>query len=494
MKKIVGYLFLGILYIVILIVIVYKTYSYVSSPISGPKYDDRFVKTYNAIDKQDKKIDKKQDIDYFGDNLTRDRYNLDITFENNAISVNQTLIYTNPSHKPISHIKLYVYGHTNFEGFSLTKIESPFLKSQSYQGGFLDIYLDTPLPKEKSISINLEFKTNLKNTGRTALVGSELHMANFYFQPCLYTNDYILPIQKDFGEGYASNISDFYVSIHLPINYKVSSAGKMINEKKDDTKIHYDYIATQIRDYAFFASPNYIEKYKLIDGILIKAYFLTSDPKLHKVTFDTIEKVFSLYNESFGLYPYETFNIVFCNYSGAMEYSSLIMLDANILNNSNLSRFERVIAHESAHQWWYGVVGNDQGRNPWIDESLASYSEYYFWYHTYGEASATNYAQTIFNAYAARYEGTAPNCSVRSSLDCFNTEESYRSVVYRRGAMAWNSLEKDTSMESITTFLKALYSENRFKLLDETSFLNFTSHYFDETSFLNFIDYISKPL
>ncbi len=31
--------------------------------------------------------------------------------------------------------------------------------------------------------------------------------------------------------------------------------------------------------------------------------------------------------------------------------------------------------HEIAHQWFYSLVGNNQARNPWLDESLAAFSE-----------------------------------------------------------------------------------------------------------------------
>lgn len=35
----------------------------------------------------------------------------------------------------------------------------------------------------------------------------------------------------------------------------------------------------------------------------------------------------------------------------------------------------RSTPHEVAHQWFYALVGNDQGRDPWIDEGLASWAE-----------------------------------------------------------------------------------------------------------------------
>src|SRR5439155_20499406 len=31
--------------------------------------------------------------------------------------------------------------------------------------------------------------------------------------------------------------------------------------------------------------------------------------------------------------------------------------------------------HEVGHQWFYGLVGNDQYRDPWLDEALTNYAE-----------------------------------------------------------------------------------------------------------------------
>ena len=49
---------------------------------------------------------------------------------------------------------------------------------------------------------------------------------------------------------------------------------------------------------------------------------------------------------------------------GGMEYPQLIMTIPTPL----------VVAHEIAHQWWYGLVGNDQFEDPWIDEGFAQWS------------------------------------------------------------------------------------------------------------------------
>ena len=33
------------------------------------------------------------------------------------------------------------------------------------------------------------------------------------------------------------------------------------------------------------------------------------------------------------------------------------------------------MTHELAHEWWYALIGDDQARDPWLDEAFASYSE-----------------------------------------------------------------------------------------------------------------------
>lgn len=39
---------------------------------------------------------------------------------------------------------------------------------------------------------------------------------------------------------------------------------------------------------------------------------------------------------------------------------------------------DRIVAHEIAHQWFYGIVGNDQIRYPFLDEGLCRFAEYLY--------------------------------------------------------------------------------------------------------------------
>lgn len=79
------------------------------------------------------------------------------------------------------------------------------------------------------------------------------------------------------------------------------------------------------------------------------------------------QKSVSTFSASFGPYPYPELDVVLGAFPdfGGMEYPTIAF--------SEVDRW--TVAHEIAHQWWYGLVGNDQYAEPWLDESLATWSE-----------------------------------------------------------------------------------------------------------------------
>ena len=71
----------------------------------------------------------------------------------------------------------------------------------------------------------------------------------------------------------------------------------------------------------------------------------------------------------FGPFPYEQVSLaVLPDISGGIEYPGAILLGARQDQDATLS-------HELGHEWFYGLVGDDQARDPWLDEALATYAE-----------------------------------------------------------------------------------------------------------------------
>ena len=70
----------------------------------------------------------------------------------------------------------------------------------------------------------------------------------------------------------------------------------------------------------------------------------------------------------FGAYPYDRFTLVLTpDLSGGIEYPGFV--------HQGSDTNARTTSHEVGHQWFYALVGNDQGRDPWLDEGLATWAE-----------------------------------------------------------------------------------------------------------------------
>jgi hypothetical protein len=70
----------------------------------------------------------------------------------------------------------------------------------------------------------------------------------------------------------------------------------------------------------------------------------------------------------YGAYPWDSFSLALTpDLSGGIEFPTHVMQGADTVG--------RTTSHEVAHQWFYALVGNDQGRDPVLDEGLASYGE-----------------------------------------------------------------------------------------------------------------------
>jgi peptidase M1-like protein len=73
----------------------------------------------------------------------------------------------------------------------------------------------------------------------------------------------------------------------------------------------------------------------------------------------------------YGAYRWSTYSLVATPdlFDTGIEYPTLSFIG----RASSLLR--PIVVHESAHQWFYSLVGDNQARDPWLDEGLASWAE-----------------------------------------------------------------------------------------------------------------------
>jgi hypothetical protein len=129
---------------------------------------------------------------------------------------------------------------------------------------------------------------------------------------------------------------------------------------------HWTCRVRDVRDFAFVVNPDFRLRSRRVGDTTIKVYTETVGGG---VTLDKAAFALRRLNELLGTYPYH--DLVLAEVGGSsgfsMEYPRQIHLTRSKVNDSY------VLFHEVAHQWFYGILGNHQMREPWLDEGFSDF-------------------------------------------------------------------------------------------------------------------------
>ncbi|HOT92102.1 MAG TPA: M1 family metallopeptidase [Anaerolineae bacterium] len=209
------------------------------------------------------------------------------------------------------------------------------------------------------------------------------------------------------------------------------------------------------RTFAFLVSPEYQVLRGMAGATPVRVYYLPEYGAAAQAVFKTAAQAIPLYVELYGPYPYTGLVIAQNAYYGAMEYSGLISMSSNAYaayKETPVAALINLTAHEIAHQWWYGAVGNDQVHEPWLDESFAKYSELLFYERYYPDFVDWWWQHHI---YSRNHGG-----SLDATIYDFADTPSYIEQVYAQGARFLGDLRALMGDPAFFTFIKAYREAN----------------------------------
>jgi hypothetical protein len=125
--------------------------------------------------------------------------------------------------------------------------------------------------------------------------------------------------------------------------------------------------ATNVRDFTVTAAPDFHSRSVVVRGTRIR-YYYRSNANAARIL-DAAADAFRALEARLGDYPYPTFRVVQSAGGYGMESPRLIWIPYGV-GSSNV---RYLVTHETAHQWFYGLVGNDQARAPFADEAAADF-------------------------------------------------------------------------------------------------------------------------
>lgn len=126
------------------------------------------------------------------------------------------------------------------------------------------------------------------------------------------------------------------------------------------------FVAHDVRDFNFSASPKYMTTTETHNGVQI-SYFYVALPQANLATHT--RAALDRFGQRVGQYPYAQLTVAETHSGYGMESPQMIWLPTT----TPASNLRYLVTHEMAHQWFYGVVGNDQAAQPFSDEAMAEF-------------------------------------------------------------------------------------------------------------------------
>ncbi|MBV2356278.1 M1 family metallopeptidase [Streptomyces sp. J2-1] len=169
------------------------------------------------------------------------------------------------------------------------------------------------------------------------------------------------------GESFYSLAADFKVTLDHPSSLLVPATGASTDTPGSSGRTVTTATASKVRDFAWAAGPFTRISGTSPGGVPVNVYSVSGISSASAQSMlSTAKSAVDAHSARFGAYPYGELDAVIDNnfWFGGMEYPGFVL---DLVSTTALT-------HEIAHQWWYGIVGDDEYNSPWLDEAFTDYA------------------------------------------------------------------------------------------------------------------------
>lgn len=396
----------------------------------------------------------------------RTKYRLDVEFSysERAGKVTEEIEYTNRSGDAIPELRLMVELAAYKDLFTITGLwwqDGQVVENPAWENIQVRVPLRQPLLPGESVGLKLTYEFRMPSQSEVAgerplPIGYTIRQVNLvdwypFIPPYRNGTGWLAHPPAYYGEHLVYDLADFEVNLRLTDPRSDLVVAASAAPEQDGDWLRYRHEGG--RGFALSIGHEYITESAVVDGITITSYYFMFSPEAGKRALQTTVEAVKLYQELFGPYPHDTLAVIEADFFDGMEYDGLYFLSRafyNTYNGGTDNYLVAIAAHETAHQWWYGIVGNDQANEPWLDEALATYTERLY-YETYYPETLEWWWYYRINYY--RPQGWV-NTSVYNPQGTLQTYQDYRNAVYLNGAHFFEELRGAVGDEAFFAFLK----------------------------------------
>jgi len=413
----------------------------------------------------------------------RARADVHIDYETKSADVVQAIVFHNREALPLDTIVLDAQANQWEESFRLTDLTvNGEPAAYDLNLNRLSVNLDEPLASGCWLEIGLKFRLQPEEIRD----GLRSYRGFFGYSPRQLNLGHFLPavaarLDGDWrihepigiGEQVVYDVADWRVklSVDNAADTVALAAPGMVTALGSAT---WDIELLNSRDFAISLSDAWLTtELQIANDVTVEVYsFADAQIYANGIQLDgadhvlqETEKALALFEKIFGSYDRERFVIVQGDFPDGMEFTGLVFVGGAWFTNFNggpQNYLTLISVHEIAHQWWYARVGSDSALNPWLDEALATYSEYLFIEEHY--PAIKNWWWTF------RVAGFFPQGMVDSDVYEFATAREYINAVYLRGVQMLHNLRVDIGDDAFFKLLRAYLSAGDGQIADPTLF------------------------
>jgi len=179
-----------------------------------------------------------------------------------------------------------------------------------------------------------------------------------------------------------ADFGGYDVSLTLPRGFVVGATGRRTEtrENPDGTET-LRFVQEDVHDFAWTASRRFLERRSRFDDpgyppVEIRLLLQPDHAHLAERYLEATKITLRSYGAWAAPYPYPSITVVdpaWGSSSGGMEYPTLFTGGANVIAPPALQSPEGVTIHEAGHQFWYGLVANNEFEEAWLDEGFNTY-------------------------------------------------------------------------------------------------------------------------
>lgn len=247
----------------------------------------------------------------------------------------------------------------------------------------LRVSLPRPVGPGETIEVELEFTSKLPRTfARTGFRGDYVLAAQWFPKVGVLGPDGEWDCHQFIKTEFFSDFGVYDVAISAPSAWVVGATGREQETTEDGGRTVHHFVQPDVHDFAWAASPRFSVHTRHFESpglppVDIRLLLMPDHADHRDRYLAATEATLEHYGRWWGAYPYGHITVVDPAYrsnTGGMEYPTLFTGGTRWLS-PRLSRSpEGITVHEAGHQFWHGIVANDEFEHAWLDEGFNTYS------------------------------------------------------------------------------------------------------------------------